>query len=313
MSGQMERQTDMGKIVGIGACVMDTLITLPNYPQEDTKLRALGSKIAGGGPTATGIVAASKLGTDTGYIGVLSDDNGGTFLKSDFEKYHVDTTLIRQKCGYRSFTSVLWLSEENASRTCVFDKGNLPELVLDDEQKNEIEKADILMIDGNELSAAKEACLIANEAGTKVLYDAGGLYDGVEQILPLADILIPSEEFALGHTGCNSAEDAAKLLFDKYNPEVVVITMGKNGGIIYEGKEIKHYPAFKVNAIDSNGAGDVFHGAFAAGVNYGFNYFKCCCFASAVSAVKCTGLGARESVPDFATVKKFMEEHGYEL
>lgn len=292
---------------------MDTLITLPNYPQEDTKLKALGSKVVGGGPTATGIVAASKLEADTGYIGVLSDDSSGVFLKNDFEKYQVDTSLIRQKSGYRSFTSVLWLSSENASRTCVFDKGNLPELVLDEEQKEEIKKAAVLMIDGNEISAAKEACVIANEAGTKVLYDAGGLYDGVEQLLPLSDILIPSEEFALGHTGCNNVEEAAKALFNKYNPEVVVITTGKNGGIIYEGKEIKHYPAFRVNAVDSNGAGDVFHGAFAAGFNYGYDYFKCCCFASAVSAVKCMGLGARESAPDLATVKRFMEEHGYEL
>ena len=67
------------KIVGIGACVMDTLITVPYYPTEDTKLRATGSKIAGGGPTASGIVAASKLGESSGFIGVLSDDNGGNF------------------------------------------------------------------------------------------------------------------------------------------------------------------------------------------------------------------------------------------
>ena len=59
------------KIVGIGACVMDTLITVPYYPTEDTKLRATGSKIAGGGPTASGIVAASKLGESSGFIGVL--------------------------------------------------------------------------------------------------------------------------------------------------------------------------------------------------------------------------------------------------
>ena len=71
----------MSKIIGIGACVMDTLISLPNYPTEDTKMRALGSKQAGGGPVATGLVAAQKLGEDTAYIGVLSDDNGGKFLR----------------------------------------------------------------------------------------------------------------------------------------------------------------------------------------------------------------------------------------
>ena len=84
----------MSKIVGIGANVFDTLYNIPTYPTEDTKMRATASKTAGGGPVATGLVAASKLGEETAYIGVLSDDSGGKFLKSDFEKYGVDTSFI---------------------------------------------------------------------------------------------------------------------------------------------------------------------------------------------------------------------------
>ena len=146
----------MNKIVGIGACVMDTLIHVPSYPNEDTKMRAESSRLAGGGPTATGLVAAQKLGEQTAYLGVLSDDNGGDFLKKDFEKYGVDVDHIQTKCGYRSFTSVIWLSKESASRTCVFDKGNLPPLVLDEKQKKAICDAEVLMVDGNEMDAAEE-------------------------------------------------------------------------------------------------------------------------------------------------------------
>ena len=80
----------MAKIVGIGANVFDTLYNIPTYPTEDTKMRATASKTAGGGPVSTGLVAAKKLGEDAAYIGVLSDDNGGKFLKQDFEKYGVD-------------------------------------------------------------------------------------------------------------------------------------------------------------------------------------------------------------------------------
>ena len=65
--------------------------------------------------------------------------------------------------------------------------------------------------------------------------------------------------------------------------------------------------------VDTNGSGDVFHGAFAAGLVKGFDFDRCCRFASAVSALKCTGIGARESVPDFDTVKKFLEVNGYDL
>lgn len=303
----------MSKIVGIGACVMDTLITVPNYPNEDTKLRATSSKIAGGGPTATGIVAASKLSEDAAYIGVLSTDNGGRFLKDDFIKYNVNVDNIDIIDGYRSFTSVIWLAEDSASRTCVFDKGNLPPLKLDDKKREAIKNAQVLMIDGNEMDAAEEGCKVARENGTTVLYDCGGLYQGVERLLKLTDVMIPSEEFALGHTKTEDVKEAAKKLYELYSPEVIVITRGKIGGILYDGKEFFEYPAFLVKAVDSNGSGDVFHGAFAAALCKEYDYKKACIFSSAVSAIKCTGYGARESVPSFETVKSFLKEKNYEL
>ncbi len=301
------------RVVGIGACVMDTLIHVPNYPREDTKMRALSSGAAGGGPTATGIVAAAKLGADSAFIGVLSDDGGGKFLLSDFEKYGVGTEHVTVRSGYRSFTSVIWLAADSATRTCVFDKGDLPPLALNDDQVQAVREADILMIDGNEMDGAEQAARIARESGTKVLYDCGGLYQGVERLLGLTDIMIPSEEFALAHTGESDVRKAAKKLRDTYHPEVVVITRGKLGGLYFDGDEFWDYPAFPVKAVDSNGAGDVFHGAFAAAVVKGFSYRDCCVFASATSAIKCMGVGARASVPDFDTVMKLVKEKGYEF
>lgn len=303
----------MSKIVGIGACVMDTLVTVPQYPAEDTKLCATASKQAGGGPVATGLVAAAKLGESSCFIGALADDAGGRFLMDDFQKYGMSTELITVQAGYRSFASTIWLSEATASRTCVFDRGNVPPLTLTDTQKQAIADAALLMVDGNELEAAIEAAKWARQNGVRVLYDAGGQYPGVERLLPWVDILIPSEEFALGHTGCQTAEQAAVALYNTYHPQVVVITQGKRGGVRYDGTAVQAYPAFPVQAVDSNGAGDVFHGAFAAGVVKGYSYEVCCWFASAVSAIKCTGVGARESVPNMATVTAFLKEKGYEL
>lgn len=304
---------ESSKIVGIGACVMDTLITIPNYPKEDSKLRAISSKPAGGGPTATGLVAVRKLGETAAYIGVLSDDSSGVFLKQDFEKYGVDTAGIEICKGYRSFASTIWLAKDTASRTCVYDKGNLPALELHESQRQMIRQASVLMVDGNEMDAAEEAASIARAHDTKVLYDCGGLYDGVERLLKLTDVMIPSEEFALGHTGCADVETAAIALYERYHPEVVVVTCGKEGGIIYEGEKCVKYPAFLVDAVDTNGSGDVFHGAFAAAMVKGYSYQACCVFASATSAIKCTGIGARECVPDTETVLRFIKDRGAQL
>ena len=300
------------KVVGVGACVVDTLITVPNYPKEDTKLRALSSKIAGGGPTATGLVACAKLGVPAGFLGELAKDTGGKFLLEDFEKYGVDTGCVKQLDGYRSFASTIWLAKDTATRTCVYDKGDLPALVLDAAMETAVAQAEILMVDGNEMDAAEQACRIAKENKTKVLYDCGGLYAGVERLLKLTDVMIPSEEFALAHTGCKTVEEAAVKLYAMYHPEVVVITCGKEGGVIYDG-DLGRYPAFPVDAVDTNGSGDVFHGAFAAAMVKGYSYHACCVFASAVSALKCTGVGARESVPHEQAVYQFLAERGCSL
>lgn len=298
------------QVAGVGACVADMLYTLTSFPTEDTKLRAEDSKMAGGGPVATGLVAVSKLGVNAAYLGVLSEDASGVFLKEDFEKYGVNTqAIVKYKGDYRSFTSSIWLNRTEGTRTCVFDRGNLPPYALNEEGAAILCQAKLLMVDGNELQAAIDASEYIHAYGGKVLYDAGGRYEGVERLLPKADILIPSAEFALGVTGEKDIAAAAVKLYETYQPEVVVITDGKNGGVLYQGESVEHYDAFKVDAVDSNGAGDVFHGAFAAAVVKGYSYRDCCTFASAVSAVKCTGFGARESAPDMNRLEAFLQEH----
>lgn len=300
----------MAKIVGIGANVFDTLYSVDKYPTEDTKNCAKAVKECGGGPCATGLVAASKLGANCGFIGNYTDDSAGKFLKNDFEKYGVDTSYMTCRPGYSSFCSVLWLASDTTSRTCVFFRGNVPPTEIDEVSAKAIVDAEILMVDGNDMKAAIEGAKIAKTNGTKVLYDAGGMYEGVEKLLPYADILIPSEEFALDYTKAETAEEAAKILLEKYSPEIVVITQGKNGGIIYDGETFQSYPAFLVDAVDSNGSGDVFHGAFAFAVTKKMDYKKACIFSSAVSALKCTKIGAREGVPTFDETINFLKERG---
>lgn len=301
----------MAKIVGIGANVYDTLITLPYYPKEDTKLRADMVKESGGGPCATGLTAAAKLGESAAYIGNITDDAAGKYLIDDFKRYGVSDEYINIVPGCRSFTSYIWLSEQNASRTCVFEKGSVPALSLNSRQIQAIAGSRLLMVDGNDIEAAIEGAQIAKKSSVIVLYDAGGMYDGVDRLLPLADCLIPSEEFALKLTGAANAEEAAKKLFNMYSPDVVVVTCGKKGGVCCDNKGVAQYPSFSVAAVDSNGAGDVFHGAYAFAVVNGMDHYKACIFSSAVSALKCTRLGAREGVPCYDEVVEFLKERGY--
>lgn len=303
----------MMRIVGIGANVYDTLIAVDGLPEEDTKKAAEYAVCCGGGPAATGISAAARLGAQCAFIGNVSGDGIGAFLKDDLKRYGVDVSHIRACPGSRAFTSVVLLNRKTATRTCVFDRGSVPKTVLDEEQKELIRQADVLMVDGNDLDAAVEAAALAQESGTLVLYDAGGRYPGVERLLERTDILIPSREFALAVTGASDAAAAAVAQYEAYSPKAVVVTCGKDGGVLYTGETVEFYPAYPAEVVDSNGAGDVFHGAFAFGVAKGFDFSKCCHFSSAVSALKCTGVGARESVPDYPQTVEFLRRNGYEL
>ncbi|MDK2919318.1 MAG: hypothetical protein PWQ37_2051 [Candidatus Petromonas sp.] len=301
----------MSEIVGIGASVYDTLMVTEGFPVEDTKMQAIETMIQGGGPCATALVAASKLGVSSEYMGVLSNDTYGTFMLDDFKKYGVGTENIVIKEGYISAHSFVILNARNSSRTCIWNKGTIPEFKQDEINVNAIKNAKVLHLDGNHLEAAIHAATIAIENGVKVSLDAGGTYPGIDKLLPLVDFLIPSEEFALKITGESDAEKAASILFNKYKPEVLIVTQGSRGGFIYNGKKYMRYSTFKVNAIDTNGAGDVFHGAFVAAYIKGMDVTKAANFASAVAALKCTKVGARKSVPTYEDTINFLRGSGY--
>lgn len=283
----------MKKVVGLGACVLDTLINCDKYPTEDTKQKAESVFLSGGGPVGNALVVMRKLGLNAEVIGAFADDNAGEYLLQDFQKYGVGTENAVCVKNTRSFTSYIVISEEKQTRTCVFDRGSVPDCPQN-LKLSAIDGADVLHLDGNYLESALVAAKYAKEKGVKVSLDAGGLYTGIERLLPYVDILIPSAEFALGLTKKTEIEAAMYALNEKYAPEILVVTDGSNGGYYYENGKAVHYDSVKIKAVDTNGAGDTFHGAFVAAYCEGKNVKECCRFASAVAAYKCTHKGARE-------------------
>ena len=102
----------MTDIIGIGASVFDTLMLAEGVPPEDTKMQAMQTMTQGGGPCATALVAAARLGVSAAYLGNLGDDSYGRFMRADFEKYGVDTSLIATKPGCVSFHSFVLLNTQ---------------------------------------------------------------------------------------------------------------------------------------------------------------------------------------------------------
>ena len=128
--------------------------------------------------------------------------------------------------------------------------------------------------------------------------------------MPLVDWLIPSEEFALKITGADSAQSAAQRLYKTYRPELIAITQGARGGLLLDEKGLRRYDSFPVEAKDTNGCGDTFHGAFIAGMLQGMDAGTACEYASAAAAIKCTRLGAREGMPTDEECRAFLHSRG---
>lgn len=291
----------MKKVVGLGACVYDTLIECGEYPKEDTKYKANGVFISGGGPVSNALVVMSKLGVQTEYLGALAEDAAGDFLLRDFENAAVGTKYA-VRAGKLSFSSYIFLSENSGTRTCIFDRGDVP----DDPWRLDfscLNDTNVLHLDGNYLECALAAAKIARKKGVTVSLDAGGLYKGIERLLPYVDILIPSAEFALGFTGESTVGKAMLSLNKEYMPRILAVTCGKEGGFYLREEKAEKYDAVPVKNVDTNGAGDTFHGAFIVAFLSGKSVEGCCKYASRVAAYKCEHKGLRGLKFDAESIK----------
>ena len=297
----------MADVVGIGGAFLDILVTVDGFPREDTKHQSLQTKLQGGGPCTTALVAISKLGVTSCYMGTLGDDLYGDHLRSAFDTYGVGRETVRTVPDSQSFHSVVLLNVSNASRTCIWNRGTVTPPEYGDIDLSVLKNAKYLHLDGHQMDCAIYAAQKAKEFGVKVSLDAGNPYPGIEKLLSLVDVLIPSEEFARKFTSCATAEEAAAQLSTQYQPEVLIVTQGSRGGFIWEDSKAVRYPAFPVDAVDSNGAGDTFHGAFIAARVKGLAVREAAAFASATSALKCTRVGAQEGIPGWEEVIQFMD------
>lgn len=297
------------EVIGIGSSVYDTLIVVPHYPVEDTKMEGLQTKVQGGGPCATALVAAQKLGVSTAYVGTVGDDPFGRFLLSDLEKWGVDIRHVRCMAGCVSFHSVVLLNQETHTRTCIWSRGTVPPLAADAVEQELFQHAKVLHLDGHMLEAAIAAARQCRKYGVRVSYDAGSIYPGVERLMPYTDWLIPSEEFALAITGSSVPEEAAQKLYDTFHPQLVAVTQGTRGGILLDEKGMRRYQSYSVEVRDTNGCGDTFHGAFVAGKIHGLDNDAACQYASAAAALKCTRVGARSAMATDKECREFLKNN----
>lgn len=292
-------------IVGIGYSALDYLAAVPRLPEENTKLELGEIVIQGGGPAATATVTAARLGFSAAFIGKVSDDDFGRRMLEELGKEDVDISSVVVEPGYRSQFAFILVDEKTAARTILWNRGTLPAMTAEDVDEGLIASCGGLLLDSMEPRAGAAAAKLAKERGIPVVIDAGTLREGIGEILPYCSHIVASELFA-GQISGGRGVGAALEKIDGFGPRASVVTLGERGCVALESGRVMEIEGFDVDAVDTTGAGDVFHGAFIFGVMQGWDIRRICVFSNAVAALKCMKMGGRAGIPDLGQALRFL-------
>lgn len=293
-------------VLCVGHAPYDLTFAIEHHPVPDEKMLADALHQCGGGPAANAAVTAARLGHSSAFAGYLGRDVYGDLHLRELEEAGVRTDLIVR--GAAPTPISVSLAKPDGRRALVNYSGEKKPLPADSIDFTSCQPRAILF-DGWEPDISPPLAAWARQQGIPTILDAGSVHRGTDALALLVDYLVGSEKFGRTFTGeADPVRAAAKL--SELRGTAVILTLGQNGLVWQKGSETGHLPAFPVTAVDTTGAGDAFHGAFAAGLVRGLPWNELLHFASAVAALTCTKLGARLAIPTGTAVESFLEESG---
>jgi sugar/nucleoside kinase (ribokinase family) len=287
----------MGKILCIGQSVLDITIPMEDSIRENEKYQVLEEFRCGGGPAFNAAYLCAKWGADTSLLSQIGQDANGDYLKKVLEQGNVATDYLIINEKTQTSYSYIFTNKKNGARTLFNFPGN-PNVPMFDFPDDEIK---VILSDGHEPELSVEA--IKRYPDAISIVDAGGYRPSTLTVAKASDYLVCSEYFAYEHTGKKIDLDNWTLCEDIFreieqiNGKYVVITIGEKGLLYKENGQLKHLPAFKVKALDTTGAGDIFHGAFAYGISENMPFLDILKMSSMASAISVETLGGNSSIP----------------
>jgi len=294
------------RLVILGQAFLDTIVYLPFIPTEPIKLRPQNVLKTGGGIAATAAFTTARLGADTTYWGRLGQDDTGDQILARLKAEGVDVNDVRRIEGGVSPIGTILVSSGGERSAFGFigrgledDGGWLP---LD-----KLDGADAVLADYSWWEGAAQIFKAARERGIVSVLDADvGDMEAVEKLLALPDHIVFSAACLARLADTPDIEMGLKHAAYRCRG-VVAVTLGEKGFYWLDGDTVRHVPTFPVQAIDTNGAGDIFHGAYTLGLAEGMPVEQAARFASATAALKCAKGSGWESIPDRQNVDSLLE------
>jgi len=292
----------MPDILCVGHAAFDVTMQTEHHPAADEKMLATALNLAGGGPAANAAVQVARLGGSAGFCGYLGRDVFGHAHLAELEAAGVDTRFVVR--GEMPTPVSQILAKPDGSRSVVNYRGDTiaqqDAALLPSSFENKPSK--LMLFDGHEPALALALC--AQAADTPTILDAGSLHAGTKALAEKVDVLAASQKFASQWCETEDMNKALEVLAGVN--DCVVVTMGKQGLIWARNGQRGSLPGFAVEALDSTGAGDSFHGALALALAQDMEWTQALRFASAAGALTCTRLGARAALPVEAEVEHLL-------
>lgn len=300
----------MPSIVVVGSINMDIVNVVEAFPKPGETIRGKGTEYIPGGKGANQAVAAAKAGGSVAMAGAVGTDPFGNVLIDGLRHNGVITEHVLTKEGTSGIAFITVSGE--GENTIVLSAGSNGRYDPGDMPADLLQTADMVLLQ-NEIPW-ETTCRVMNfcrQQGIPVLLNPAPARKLSEQVLPLIDTLVLNETEAEYITGqeVHDAEQAVKAAEQLITSGVraVIVTLGAEGSVYADSQgSVCHTPAFRVQPVDTTGAGDTFIGAYASAVCSGAPLEEALRFATAAAALSVSRAGAQTSIPTKAEIERFL-------
>lgn len=282
------------KVMCIGSSAYDITSVIDDYPVENSKYKIKEQYECAGGSCGNAATLLSKWGIDTYYVGCIGNDYYGNKIKEDYINRGVNIDYLVLDNTFKTTTSYILVNKKNGSRT-IFSFNSFHDEEID---INVDIEPDIILLDGREYETAKK--IIEKYKNAIKVIDAGNDRFEVKDLSKKCNYVVCSKEFMQKVSGINinnlsNIKDAFNKLEDMFNTNIIV-TLESDGCAYKKDNKIVVIPTLQVEAKDTTGAGDIFHGAFVYGLTQNWDLEKCLKIANIAGSLSVTKYGGRNSI-----------------
>lgn len=275
------------KVICVGNITYDIILPVDGFIKENTKYRVENKVECGGGPASNACYALGKWGIKPYFAGVIGNDEFGKKIIAEFKDANVNLKYLDIRNNYNTTTSIIINNKQNGSRTVLAYKPSNVKL------NNINEQFDIILVDGQEYEASYN--LIKSNKNAISIIDAGRYTEEIINLAYICDYIICSFDFASKITGTSEYNTMYKKMENMFKG-IIIVTLEEKGTLVKINNKIQIIPSIKVKQIDSNGAGDIYHGAFIYGLIQKWPLEEIIKFSNIAGALSVTKIGTRNSV-----------------